>query len=244
MASPYYSGTPSPAPPAEGLLPYPWITQYDPSYQSTFYVNVETNETSWTPPDPSTVTSQPPAQLERGMYDSGCPSSSGYDNYGGGGATPYSQNNGYQNGSSNGHGSGEASSFYGSAGVTPQGPGQATHSSSQGQQQIDENGQPVDGERGLGKVIVGGGMAYMLYRMYKKNQHNKQQFKPPSSGPPQQGYGTMQGGHGYNKQPQPQQQPYYHSQAPPAPIWDQKPSQHTPYGGAPPPARDYQVRFR
>lgn len=241
----YYSPSPAPPPPPEGFLPYPWVTQYDPQYQTTYYANTETGETQWTPPDPNTVSSQLPppdaaVQGTRGMYDG---ASSQY----GGGAYPSAQNY-TSTGNAANTGTGEAASFYGSSGTTPQAPGQTSYSSQdpQQQQQYDENGQPVDGERGLGKVIVGGGLAYFAYKRYKdyqKGKLNQQQFKPPYQAPnpfnqtPQlhPPHGKYTGVH----YPQAHFSPAYRDNNTPAPTpaWDQKPTPSA-YGG-PPPAGAY-----
>lgn len=225
----YYSNSPTPAPgpPAEGQLPYPWITQFDPTHQATFYVNLETQESSWTYPDLSNFPGPgvaPAVQGTRGMSDNNA-------YYGGGAAT--SQN--YPSSGSAGGGGGEAASFYGSSGTTPQAPGQTTYSAPS-EQQYDANGQPVEGERGLGKIIVGGGAMYMAYKMYKdyqKGKLSKQQFKPPNPNnitpqlhDPHQNYPNVY-------YPQNQFGPPKRDNALPAPTpnWDQKPAA---YNGAPP----------
>lgn len=254
----YYSASPAPAPPAGGWLPYPWVTQFDPQYQTTYYANAETGESSWTPPDPNVVYSQPPPSpgpmqsTSRGdMYNAAStPAATSSNNAGAGGSS-----------------GGEAASFYGSAGTAPMSQQASSHQSSytpqdqQQQQQYDENGQPIDGERGLGKVIIGGGLAYFAYKKYKEYQKgklNQQQFKPPYQ-PPNHNNETPQlhpphGGYNYVHYPQEHFGPpkrdnldmmNTNGPPPPMPAWDQKPSP-SPYGGPPPnaynaPVDSYQV---
>lgn len=255
----YYSASPAPAPPAGGWLPYPWVTQFDPGYQTTYYANAETGESSWTPPDPNVVYSQPPPSpgpihsASRGdMYNAAStPAATSSNNAGAGGSS-----------------GGEAASFYGSAGMAPMSQQASSQQSSYSpqdqqpqQQQYDENGQPIDGERGLGKVIIGGGLAYFAYKKYKEYQKgklNQQQFKPPYQ-PPNHNNETPQlhpphGGYNYVHYPQEHFGPpkrdnldmmNTNGPPPPMPAWDQKPSP-SPYGGPPPnaynaPVASYQV---
>lgn len=223
----YYSSSPLPTP-AAGTLPYPWITQFDPAQQATFYVNVETQESTWALPDLNSSSASyqtaPAVDGTRGMSD---------NMYGGGASTGAAATQSYSsqyNGSSS-NGGGEAASFYGSSGTTPQAPGQSTFSD-QTQVQYDANGQPIqDGERGLGKVIVGGGVMYMAYKLYKDYQKGKlkqNQFKPPSN------YGQPSSSQSQYRPQQQQQQygGYGRDGIAPTPNWDQKPSNA--YGGPPP----------
>lgn len=249
----YYSPSPAPTPPppAEGWLPYPWVSQFDPNYQATYYANAETGETTWTRPDPNIVYSQPPPPDVVAAVEQSA------SHRGGDGSSMYEMNSHAPPSSSNGGGGGEAASFYSSAGVTPQAPSQSVTSiypsQQQSQQEYGENGgQPVDGERGLGKVIIGGGLAYFAYKKYKEYQKgklNQQQFKPPYQAPnPSNQTPQLHPPHGnYNYVHYPQEHfgppkrddvganngYAVAGQQPPMPAWDQKPSPAA-YGGPPP----------
>lgn len=237
----YYSSSPLPTP-AAGTLPYPWVTQFDQTHQATFYVNLETQESTWTLPDLSLASSPsyqafPAVEGTRGMSD---------NMYGGGASNSYSRASITQSypTSSNGAGggNGEAASFYGSSGTTPQAPGQTTYSD-QTQPQYDANGQPIEGgERGLGKIIVGGGAMYLAYKLYKDYQKGKlsqQQFKPPN---PSKITPQLHPPHGSNHQNVHYPQDHFRppnrdnnaTMNPPMPNWDQKPPNTAPYGGAAP----------
>lgn len=184
----YYPSSPLPAP-APGTLPYPWVTQFDPTHQATFYVNLETQESTWTLPDLSNLPSfnPPPAPAVDGAR-----SASDNGTYYGGGVADdsYSHSTAPYPSSNTGQAAvgGEASSFYASSGTTPQDPGQSTYTNqTQPPQSFDANGQPIqgsgDGERGLGKMIVGGGAIYLAYKLYKDYQKGKLKqdyFVPPN----------------------------------------------------------------
>lgn len=225
----YYSGSPLPTP-APGTLPYPWITQFDPSHQTTFYVNVETQESTWTLPDLNSLSTSQHASMDGGIR--AMP-----NNYHGGGAAGDSCPPAtYQHPGDSARGSGEASSFYASSGTVPQSPGESTHAD-QAQTQYDENGQPIqgDGERGLGKVIVGGGamyLAYKLYKDYQKGKLNQQQFKPPNPSNATPQTHPTNGSYPYVQHPQSHFGPPKRDNVAPAPNWDQKP--YSAYGGPPP----------
>lgn len=280
MTSPYYSSSPAPAPPPsanEGTLPWPFISQWSPEHQTTFYVNVETGESSWTAPDPALTANSkgPPSpylQAERAYGSDGTPSFDYGSNTG-----AYASSTAYDNGSTSrsaaaGAG-GQAASFFAGTGTTAQGPsstssfdngysGQAPPS--QQQQQYDENGQPIEGERGIGKVLVGGGLAYFAYKMYKdyqRGKHNQQYYRPPNGGPPSSGgnYGGGSGGGFLSSFKPGGGSGGGYGYGPPMPQWNQKPSRdpnfaslNSPYPGQMPPAssapygaeppRDYNVR--
>lgn len=157
MNSPYTSSSPgygahsndsNPFPPPD-TLPPPWIQQFDPTYSAPFYVNTETNESSWTHP------------FERDEYrsmDFSEPSpaaasaavSSGY-----GGTTRGVTNDFSYSSASTPGGGGQAASFYGSGNGPASSSSQQTYyPSQQGPIPDDAAGGEVgpNGERGMGKV--------------------------------------------------------------------------------------------
>ena len=167
--------------PAPTDLAYPWISQFDPTYQADFYVNTETGETTWQ--HPSSFAGQQSrdfSQNNNNGYDSSyqAPATSSY---------PAS-------------GAGEAASFYHSAPSTSSATGAYQGPSAQGPIPEDVQG-GEGGERGLGKVVVMGGALWMAHKLYKDWQKNKlsshQQslLKPPQFAPSQQppmgGYGQQ-----------------------------------------------------
>ena len=159
-------------PPSATDLAYPWISQFDDSYQTFFYVNTETGETSWQHPG-SGITQQS-GDLYQSSYDGyGSPS---YQ------ATPATTS--YPS-----SGAGEAASFYSSSSAPVN--GGSSHQTTQAPiPDAVEGGEP--GERGLGKVVVMGGMLYMAHKLYKDwqknklNSHQQSLLKPPQFAPLQQ----------------------------------------------------------
>lgn len=231
----YYSSSPLPTP-APGTLPYPWITQFDPIYQVTFYVNLETQESTWTLPDLSNASYDPPAPAVDGTR-------SAPDGMYGGGVSDFNYSSASFPSSSTGGpntaSSGEASSFYASSGTIPQAPGQSTYTDQTPPQSYDANGQPIqgDGERGLGKIIVGGGamyLAYKLYKDYQKGKLNQQQFKPPNPSDQTPQLHPPHGNYQYVHYPQDHfRPPQRDNNVAPMPNWNQKPTPSG-YNGPPP----------
>jgi len=196
MNSPYsnnaYPGAATPAfdiPPSD-TLPPPWVQQFDTTNNAPFYVNTQTNESSWVHPferdeyrnmvipEPSPSAYQVDAGYSgstRGM------SSNGYQEpYA---SSPYpSQDSGAGYGSS--VGGGQAASFYNSGG------GAQPYQPSQQGPIPDDDGGAVgpDGERGIGKVVAGGVALYMAKKMFDKWQAGKkpQQHQPHYGAPPVQ----------------------------------------------------------
>lgn len=168
-------------------LPYPWISQFDSNYQTAFYVNTVTGETSWNYPSPADV------QQSSGGFKAGA---SGYEaSYEPVTTSSFATTP-----------SGQAASFYGNAG--PAAPPSNTYSSQSAQLQspmANSAGDGEPGERGLGKVVLAGGALYLAHKLYKDWQKNKlstqQQslLKPPQYAPRQQpppnqgGYGRWTG---------------------------------------------------
>ncbi|KAK9895738.1 hypothetical protein P389DRAFT_170449 [Cystobasidium minutum MCA 4210] len=177
------SGLPGPASAPQVALPYPYITQYDPQEQATFYANTETGETYWDLPE----------QARQGIggapfedSGSGRLSHSG-EAYGSGHPQTAPAVQGERS-------RGEVASFYGSSG-----PSQVVNQASA---DISDPHPGSDGARGFGNkaderaqfgdALSASGvaaMAWKLYKEYRNNKHNKQQFRPPSGRPSGLGMG-------------------------------------------------------
>jgi hypothetical protein len=147
-------------------LPYPWSSHYDSNYDALYFSNSETGESRWTHPFESAQ------DVQGGNYNSDSYSTNSAPattSYASGGQAPAT---------------GAASSFYGS-----EPPVQSSQYNNpypdQTQGQPDANAEP--GERGLGKVVAGGAVLYMGYKMLKKYQNKQSHSGYPQMG---QSYGA------------------------------------------------------
>ncbi|ODN80743.1 hypothetical protein L202_02900 [Cryptococcus amylolentus CBS 6039] len=169
----------SPAPQGDqGDLPAPWIRQFDPNYQTFFYVNPTTNPptTSWT--HPSLSEGQVHPEQAQALQESS------------------------HIGGSQGESGGEAAKFLNSGSVADPSSG-SYQQQGQGQIQGADGQSPQTGDRGIGSMVSGlmgkqnnqyGYNQQQQYGQYGQQQYGQQQYGGYNQGYPQQQQQQSSGG--------------------------------------------------